>query len=584
MPSQAGTALIKYLDGLYAEGEVAREDTVLRRAQEHINFQRGEQWPRNLPRGTVDIVINLCDDVVQRKAGLLTDARPQLQVVSTNEEVTKRPDILTALEKVLRAIWDQVTWSEELARGIAFSEVVGCNVGMMTWDPLADNGRGDIRPSFFDPRAFVCDPAVIAATDLQQGEFCATEEIRTKASLLEQFGDIARDVQPDGDLSSYPVSPRAQRGVLSPVGTTGQQFRHRAQQRVASMIPRAKNRNYWFKDFKRDRYGQPIFYEHGRPARRIIRHAVVAGGEVLVDEPNPHWHGEYPYEMLDWGLELDNPYGASEVGKLRRAQETLNKITSQMIKNTILMNNLKIVADSNALDAEQWDKLTNRPAMILRKRQGTVIEFQSPPSLPPYLFQLLEFLVKALDLMSGMGDVTRGDASPSQSGIALESLAVASQTLIRYQARRIEAFITRLWTKGIPLVFQHYGSKRVIRLVGSGGVIEPYLWDRAALFAGFVQPDELFQDFALHVAPCSSLAVAKIQKATLSMNLHQIGLIPGVDVLRMADWQDPEATYAAAQQEVAAMQAQQARTANGLHAVPGGSQRVPAGYPAGGMG
>jgi hypothetical protein len=569
---------MKYLDGLWEEGAASRDDTGLRRADDHISFQRGEQWPKRLPPGFIDFTLNLIDDVIQRKAALLTDSRPELQVVSYNEEVNKRQDILEALKKCLQAVWDQLTWGEELARGIGFAEVVGANVGMIAWDPLADNGRGDIRPRFFDPRAFVCDPAVIAATDLQQGEFCGTEEIRTKASLLEQFGDIAWTVRPDGDLSSYPARPRTQAGVLSPT-LAGRQFRRRAVERVASQMPRVKTRHLYFKDFQRDARGQPIFYQEGRPARRVIRHVAYAGGEVLVDEKNPAWHGEYPYEILDWGLELDHPYGASEVQKLRRAQETLNKIASQIIKNTILTNNIKVVGDSNALDAEQWDRLTNRPALILRKRQGTTIDFQAPPALPGYLFQLIQFLIKAIEMVSGLGEVTRGTASPAQSGIAIESLAVASQTLIRYQARRLEAFLIRLWSKAIPLVFQHYSSKRVLRLVGPGNKIETYLWDRAALFSGLVTPDDLFTDFVLHIAPNSSLAVAKVQKATLAMQLHRAGLLPGVAVLRAADWPDAESVYEQAQAESAQHQAPTGR--GGARAL-GGRQRVPAGFPAGG--
>src|SRR5678815_1780242 len=124
MPTPAATATRQYLDNLWEEGRAAQDETGLKRSQEHINFQRGQQWPRNLPRGFPDFTLNLVDDVIQHKIGLLTDARPQLQVVSSNEEVNARPDVLRALEKCLRAIWDQHTWSEELARGIGLCEVI----------------------------------------------------------------------------------------------------------------------------------------------------------------------------------------------------------------------------------------------------------------------------------------------------------------------------------------------------------------------------------------------------------------------------------------------------------------------------
>lgn len=576
--------LIRYLSGLWEEGAAARDESILRRADDNLRFQRGQQWPANLPRGMVDFVLNLVDDVVQRKAALLTDSRPELQVVSTNEQVRGRPDVLESLKTVLQAVWDQLSWSEELARGLGFAEVVGSNVGMMTWDPTAENGRGEIRPRFFDPRAFVLDPQVTAALDLQEGEFCGTEEIRSKASLIEQFGARAWYCRPDGDLSSYPSSRTPMRGVVSPAA--GEQFRQHPRRRIQSQIPRVKNRNYWFKDWARDRTGRPIYYHDGRPAPRLIRHVVIAGGVVLADEPNPYWHGEYPYEMFDWGLELENPWGQSEVAKLRRAQEALNKLTSQVIKNTILMNNFKVIGDSNALDPEQWDRLTNRPALILRRRPGTTIDFESPPALPAYIFTVIEFLMKAIDLISGLGEISRGSADPSQSGIAIESLATAAQTLIRFQARRLEGFLTRLWRKAIPLVFQFYGSKRVIRLVGEGDRATTFLFDRAALFGGLVERDDIFRDFVLSITPGSSLAVAKIQKSVLAMNLFRAGLLPGVDVLRATEWKDPEETYKKAQQEnmqrAQAMQAGGQTAGAGMARALGGGRRQLSQFPAGG--
>lgn len=939
MPSARATQLISYLSGLWEEGAQARDDSVLRRADEHIRFARGQQWPANLPRGFIDFVLNLVDDTIQRKAALITDSRPELQVVTTNEQVRQRPDVLDTLKDVTHAIWDQATWGEELARGIVAAEVKGCEVGMVTWDPTAEGGRGEIRPKFFDARAFVMDPAVIAAVDLQQGEFCATEEVRTKASLIEQFGEKAWYCQPDGDLSSYPESRNRDRGLQSPV--YGEQFRRRQTRRIRSMIPRVKNRNYWFKDWERDTEGRPLFYKHGKAASRHIRHVVIAGGEVLEDEWNPYWHGDYPYEIFDWGIELENPWGQSEVQKLRRAQETLNKLASQMIKNTLLMNNFKVVGDFNALDPAQWDSLSNKPAMILRRRPGTQLEFESPPSLPPYLFQLLQFLVHAMEMISGLGEVSRGTSDPGQSGIAMESMAIAccdpetecltqrgwmhywdvqnedllysmnpetgqgewtpllkmnvyehysgdmveikgqcidalvtpnhgwyvdqahapgkyvrkettelgmhhriplgapldksadrhvysdafvqlaswvftegcysthrstrnghthtsqqvsirqsykahpvlceaislcltqcgiafftqndvknsmltwwiglpdsrnfiaqfpdkrpgypfllnlsqhqrmlmihtmmqgdgrsygldrpdghanaiyhssdhalleqfqmlcvlagfgttqainyaaerwhkgvhrseryeevrylnctqyktvtmkkrigdyrqedsygdkrvtvpykgtvwcpttatgtwlarrngrtyitsnSQTLIRFQARRLEAFITRLWSKVIPMIFQYYTSARVMRVVGAGEKLHTFLFDRAALFAGLVKPDDVFKDFVLHITPGSSLAVAKIQKSVLMMNLFRAQLIPGVDVLRAAEIKDPEETYKKAQAE----HALNAPAASGQGANPGalgralgGGRRQLQSYPAGGVG
>jgi hypothetical protein len=278
---------------------------------------------------------------------------------------------------------------------------------------------------------------------------------------------------------------------------------------------------------------------------------VVAGGTVLVDEPNPYWHRLYPIEMLDWGVESEHLWGVSEVKHLRSAQSAIERLASQMLRNATLMNNLKVVADMNALDPDQWDALTNRPAIILRKRPNTQIQFESPPSLPPYLFTLMTFLVQAMDLISGLNEATKGSGSPSQSGVAVESLQIAAQTTIRFQARRLEAFLERLFQKAIALIYQYYAGERVLKIFGPGMELQTFLFDRSILTFGLggAEIEEAFRDYTMSIRPGSSLNATKIQKGVMAGNLYTMGLIPGVDVLKSVEWSNPEETIVEARQD-----------------------------------
>ena len=400
--SRAEHDLISYLEGLRQESRLAKEQTDLQDADAQLDAVRGTQAPT--PRGYPTFSLNLLADQVQRKAGLYTDARPILEVVSGNPTNTARCDLLT---KCLMALWDETTWQEQLARGLSLGLQLGCNVGMMAWDPVADHGRGDIRPRFYDPRAVWIDPAVTAATQLEQAEFVITEEVRAIGSLIEQFGPRAEGVKPDGAVSSYPDRPARERGVLSPAFTGTRRRGGRTPRATPGQLARAYCRHFWFKDWPRGADGKPQRYTRVgvdaqgqailKSTRRQIRHVVVAGGTVLVDEPNPYWHKQYPIEMLDWGVESEHLWGTSEIKHLRSAQSAIERLASQMLRNATLMNNLKVVANMNALDPDQWDALTNRPAIILRKRPNTQLAFESPPSLPPYLFTLMTFLVQSME-------------------------------------------------------------------------------------------------------------------------------------------------------------------------------------------
>jgi hypothetical protein len=578
--SRAEQQLIAFCEGMRQESRIAKEVTDLKEAEVNLGFVRGQQTGQT-PRGFPPFMLNLLNDHVQRKTGLLTDARPILEVVSGNDANKDRTELLT---KCLQALWDETTWQETLAKGIAYAMQVGCNVGMLGWDPLADQGRGDIRARFFDPRAVFIDPAVTSSTDLPQAEFVCTEEVRSIAALIEQFGPRAEQVRPDGDLSSYPERGPSERGLISPAAQWNFRQRKRGQRSVSGQVPRAYCRHYRFKDWERDDRGAPrryetVGYRNGQAVvktrPRIIRHVVIAGGTVLVDEPAPEWHGGYNIEILDWGINTDDIWGQSEIRQLRSAQEALNRIASQILRNANLMNNFMVVGDSMALDPDQWDSLTNRPAIILRKRPNTTLEFRAPPGLPPYLFTLMEFLVKAIEMVGGMNEAAKGSGSPSQSGIAVESLQMAAQTVIRYQARRVEAFIERLYSKAIALIYQYYSGKRVLRLYGPGNAIQTYIFDRAVLTLGLQGASirEQFRDYSLSVRPTSSLNATKIQKGVLAGNLFTMGLVPGVDVLKSVEWENPEGTIQDARQD----QLQRTQLAMVAQAMGG------AGQPAGGM-
>ncbi len=553
---QREAELIQYVERLHREGSRVREGTDLDHVELHQKWVRGAQWPSNTPRADPQFVLNLLNDHVQRKAGLLTDARPILDVVAKKAALRTNADIL---KSCLQSVWDETSWTERLTKGLGFAMIAGSNVGMMQWDPLADHGLGDLRPTFFDPRSVVVDPGVMSAVDVDNGEFVVTEEVRSIYGLIEQFGEVAEYVRPDAGTASYPEPTAGRRGLLSAAaGVMGR--RRRRTQVEPSAIQKAFCRHYWFKDW--DRYSdgsekryRRIAYTNGTykliPVPRIIRHIVIAGGKVLADEPNPYWHKKYPIEILDWGMETDHPWGQSEVRMLRSPQETLNRLASQMLKNATLMNNFRIQGDINALDPDQWDSLSNRPAITVKQRPNTRLAFESPPSLPPYLFTLVEFLVRSVEMIGGLNEAAKGSGSAGQSGITVEALQLAAQTVIRLQARRIESFLTRLFSKAIPMIFQYYTRNRIRTLYTEEGALQSFDFQRAALVLGIGEADvkTAFRDFVFSVRPESSLNASRVQKAVLASNLYNMGLIPAVDVLRVLEWKDPEDTYERAQEE-----------------------------------
>ena len=82
-------------------------------------------------------------------------------------------------------------------------------------------------------------------------------------------------------------------------------------------------------------------------------------------------------------------------------------------------------------------------------------------------------------------EVSRGGGwFPGQSGVHVESLQVASETVVRFQARRLEALLARIFSKQISLIFQFYTDDRVKQIVGDDNMVTAFSFDRAALVLG----------------------------------------------------------------------------------------------------
>src|SRR5919108_1202936 len=300
--------LINFCDRFWLEGKRAQEQTDLVRADEYFELVRGRQWPEAMPRHYPAFMLNVLHDHVQRKTALLTDARPVMDVATRNPGLQDVADILRTL---VQSLWDELSWQERLAKGIGFSMIAGANVATVVWAPTADQGLGELRPQFFDPRFCVLDPTIRSPLDIEHAEFMGTEELRPIASLVEQFGPRAEAVRPDSSSGIRGRSQATRPSLLSAAIGVVRRFRRRPPAE-GTAVPKAYVRHTWFKDWERDEHGQPrryeqVTYANGvsrlKPRRRILRHVVTAGGGGLVDEPKPYLHGEDPPHTLDWGLE-----------------------------------------------------------------------------------------------------------------------------------------------------------------------------------------------------------------------------------------------------------------------------------------
>jgi hypothetical protein len=268
-----------------------------------------------------------------------------------------------------------------------------------------------------------------------------------------------------------------------------------------------------------------------------------------------------PAHVFDWDIELDHAWGIAEVGGMRRLQYTLNRIIGQIVDNVLLTNKVRVVSDEGAVDNKTWDLITQNPnGLYVRKRTGRQFDYQAPISaIPPFILEFVNLLVQSMDLITGLTDVTQGKMpSKATSGVAIEGLQMAAQSIIRLEARAYEDWLERIFQQVVALVYQYVTSDRMLAILGPGQQYQQYEFIRKAMThddEDVALAESAWQDFVFKIVPGTSLASNRIQRGVLALNLHKVGLIPAIDVLRASDWPDPEASVAAAKAEK--MEAQQ---------------------------
>jgi hypothetical protein len=535
--SESETKLVKRLGDLYDEGARYRQK-VTQDWQHSIEVVKGNVWPEKRPKYKVNAVMNFLAQVVERKTALLTDTKPAAFVTSRKKGIDPVSEIL---QTVIDAIFEEIGWEQRLVEFIFLEQHFGIAGTNTCFDPALDWGRGAIDIPILDPRSFVFDPFVTRTYNLNSGEYFCLETVRPTEYLRDKYHKRSDDIKADftSDESLKEDS------LLSKLRNL---FRGRNEEKgMASVVPRSIVRSYWVKD--RSRKDGELLY----PTWREI---LIVGGCPVEDGQGPYIDGVLPFDMMEWDFNVDSAYGLNEVMKLEMPQVMFNKVLAVVIENAILMSNGIWVGDQNALTKEDWERLSNEPGSIVKKRPGTDLRREAGVALPNHLTQILTLLVNGIEKLSTITEVTEG-RKPGQvtSGSAIEALQLAASTAIRLKARQIETLIQRIGQKMIARIFQYYTEDRVFNLVGEKKGSSKQQGDEKEGFKQFIfERDKIrqaveqqgltmtnaFRDYTYKVVPASSLALTKWQKGLISMQLYQAGAIDREALLEALEYPNRE--------------------------------------------
>lgn len=580
----------EFLDRLESEGREGRKD-LEKNWEDDIKFAHGEQWREKPDPYQSTFTLNMADLLVNRNVALLTDTKPTIKILP-RQASQEYKDAAEMLENVISALWDERSVTQRLDRMLQWAAYIGFSGLSLPYNPDLDHGLGDIDFRVDDPRYIFWDPNVMDVEHFgEDSEWVWYEGAQPLDAVRNRYNIDSDLLKPDEDISSFESKQRmGRRGLGGLVRTPIQRWGSRSRDMVASAIPRV-----WVQEFYvKDRVMQKALTEGDTPGpiwRRMVR-VGKASKFIAVDEPSIYWDQQVPTEIYNWRIDVENSMGMSEIQALRMLQEHLNKVGATITDDALLMQNGVWVGDADALSPEEWDNLTNEPGLLVKKVPGRELRRDYPQGLAPGVIQFMNLIQNAMDTVSGLSDVTQGEAGEAKSGIAIESLQLASQVLVRRRARQLEAFMMRAFNRVISRIFQFFTEDRLFHLLGPGQQTESFKFERGRLrdLTKGKSAAEAWRDFRFWVQPGSSLGVTVVQRSVLAQSLFQLGVIDRESLLEAVEWPNREIVTQRLQEEEQRqlMMQQQAAmaaagggggapaAANGNGAARGGQARSPA--------
>ena len=163
---------------------------------------------------------------------------------------------------------------------------------------------------------------------------------------------------------------------------------------------------------------------------------------IVVDQPNPFWHGDYPVTCYQ---SLPVPHIAralSECGKLIDVQKGLNILMNALIGNSLLGNNPKLLYEEGSFNPID---LQTGPGGTVRVSQDALrnnrIEWLKPPPTDRGAYNLLKDMENyGKEDVAGVTAALQGqELSAGSSGVYANSLQSASMTGPTFRIQQLDA-------------------------------------------------------------------------------------------------------------------------------------------------
>jgi hypothetical protein len=532
-----------------AKDDLERNDDVVQ-IDRAINYLMGKQWVERRPSYKAAPVANRLWTNLVQLISYLTDIRPSFEIKANNKLYDEHAKVLN---KMVRAWFMNEDIDMTLAMIIVHAALT-IGYGRLIWNPDLKNGEGEMELTALGAMDLI---PIRPSHTLQRSLGVIYRAPKPISWFKEKYPLKGYKVPVDKEYSQYLGGP-SQAGtgmwgrawqVLSP--QMRRVFGQTTSQARDSAIPMALYREFWIRDSQRNTSNATVWVgdqqrEYGyavQPGQKLYprgRLMILGGPVVLYDGPNPHYHGQFPFQCLRLNRVPWQFPGLSEFRNQIPLQDVMNNVLAGILDAVKKAVNPQLLAPDNAFGASVKKNLD--PNMPNAKIFYSPASIQAPtwgpaPVLPSFVFQTMLYAQQELDSQSGfldMGSISRRGIVPA--GDTLEQLKEGQQTLVRLKVRYIEDFMKQMGQQWVPNAFQFYTLKRRMQLLGSEGLTwEDFDWDPGTMVPYGTPAEEHWKAFTFMMVPGSLLKSARMPQQALMLNLRRMGDMDMKNMLESLD-------------------------------------------------
>lgn len=533
------------------------------------------------------VPVNLFHVVLATTRANLTDNKPKFDITPHSDMAKNKAPIM---HRAATQWWKRTNQQGLLSLTVGNSEKYGTTVEKMLFDPSLEAGLGEIDTAIIDPFRFYPWPNI---QDIQRMPRMFEIDVMQVEDILRQWPETSEKVTAEHtwaditgkdreDVRAGSVSQTRHSDNLPTNYSTGSGKDIRVEGIKQALVIECWCKDYTmepvFEDMPvlmkdefenevldEDRQPIPMIDDNLQPVTEQVQvgekpkypgfirmiHITNDGKVVLDDMPNPsinpqmpdeaarqtYLYDKYPYLKSDSNTDETNFWGYSIFEQLEILVLEINKKVSQIaafidrtVRPTLIIPKIAGIEKHEVtnLPGQAWFPQNHIAAQFIR--------YLSIPNLPSDFYKYLELLLKLVDIISGIHDVTQGRKPAGvTAATAIMALQESAQTIFRDKIRNLDTLIEERGRMWVSLAQNWYTESRMVTMSGKD-MMGPE--GEFASFRGQDLPPS--GEFTFAVVTGSTMPKSIYAQREQAIQLYQAGAVDQREILEIFDWPNRE--------------------------------------------